>query len=275
MRRNHYKYLLFLVICLFVSCAQQGREQTSTTPLTNAKLPKIRQQEEFVDFLTRKNNKFKNIDQDRFKQEFFTNFEKEISSYIDSMGMLVHWVGTINNIKIDEGRDITTATFEINYPCEIGNIGFHCQHLTTSKTAENDYLLERLKTIENNTVIAFDGIIKTSSYGSIRYYKNPLYDSHNLVSPDYQIYVVDIFDAQEMTSTVLHMNMDNAVKSAYNLVDLERSNYLGMLSDEGKKTRSVEAVKALRESMQPLSKEERAYVERLIKSLRYNFRYTE
>ncbi len=256
--------LPFLAASLLAGCQTDSAQWTE---LIN------RQQTDFATFLSDEVNKLEHIYVDQHKKEFYRAFERRAYHYFDSLQMLVHWQGRLADVQKQIYRNHASVSFTIVCDEQSVPVTFHCKHLLTTKNLDTDYIFGQFATLSDSAKISFDAVVKTKNNGTIKYHTSSLYDRKNVAEPDYQIYIVDIEDARATTSMTHYENVHDAVQCAFELVEPERLNYLGKLSDEGKNVRVNRAMLALRESMKSLNDDERNYIARLVTALRYNFRY--
>ena len=97
-------YLLTVLLLFLLSCnTQQNRVSEKT------------QQQEFNDFLNSKKEMEYRQGNDIQEKEFKKQFEKDLSTYLDSVKLFVNWKGQIKDIKTTEYGQSTLLEFEILY----------------------------------------------------------------------------------------------------------------------------------------------------------------
>ena len=199
------------------------------------------------------------------EKEFYTAFEKSISRYVDSIGLLLNWCGEIVDIKIVNCVGEQLITFTISYqPEEYRKVIFRCSHLI-EPDQQNDRLYNIVKNIANRSKVYFDGFIGTRQNGDIIYYGSSPGNRLNISYPDYSFWIVDI--GTEKRSDTLSPDMQKAVSLIYEITALVERRYFERISQEEYDKQSDPLVKSFTALKERMSPDEQWYIQRLTNCL--------
>ncbi len=255
-----------LTLALILPILFSGCEQAGTRKFSNP------QQQAFDDFLYKKREASFSQNNDIQKKEYYSQFEKELYSYVDSIGLLVNWKGMISSIKTEERGATTALRFKITYqPEQYRSVEFHCTHLIANDSLNNDYIYNTLKNMPNNMVVYFDGVIRTKNNGEVYYYMSSAGNDLNIAYPKYEFWITDI--SPEIRDNSLSENMDKAVSLAYKINEPLKAQYLGLITKDESDKQFNELLPAFEQAKSELSDSERQYIQRLNTCLTYNYLY--
>lgn len=260
------KILLFSVIAiLFVGCTPSKVKYGN------------QQQQNFDDFLAKKNEISYSQANDIQEKEFYKQFEKEIFEYIDSIKLLVNWKGNIRNIKTEVSGEQTAVIFEIYYkPEEHREITFECIHLVETTNLDSDYIYNQVKNISEYSSIYFDGLIRTKNNNQVYYNMRSPGNDRNIAYPNYYLWIVDIgiVDIQiPKRSDTLSKNLQNAVNYCYKINEPLKLHFLNKISKKESDKEFQSLLPEFENLKSHLTENEKSYIQRLNTCLTYNYLY--
>jgi hypothetical protein len=175
-----------------------------------------KQQEDFSSFL--KTNEEQNYySNDIQKKEFYNKFDKELSSYLDSIKIFTNWKANIKDIKTREIRGYTEISFELYYkPGEYQEISFFCSYLVKSDSLKNDYLYNAVRNISDYSTVYFDGFIKKDKNNNVIYDYGS--EDIKIAYPNYKFNVVEISNTKNIDS--LSQPLKKAIDIDFKVFDL-------------------------------------------------------
>lgn len=254
------------VLAVILPTLFAGCEQNSMKKFDNP------QQQAFDDFLAKKRESSYRQNNDIQKKEYYNQFEKELFSYVDSVGLFVNWQGIIEKIETTESGNTTALKFSITYqPEQYRKITFRCTHLITTDSLNTDYVYNTVKNMPNYTVVYFDGFIRTKNNDEIDYYMSSAGSDLNISYPDYEFWITDI--SPEKRDNLLSPKMQNAVSVAYKINNPLKKQYMGLITKEESDRQFSELLPSFNQAKSELTDSEKQYIQRLNTCLTYNYLY--
>lgn len=217
----------------------------------NTSIFENRQQEDFNNFLkTKDEQNFSSNDIQ--KKEFYDKFDKDLSSYLDSVKLFTNWNANIKDIKTRERNGYTEISFELYYkPEENREISFYCSYLVNSDSLKNDYLYNAVKNISDYSTVYFDGFIKRDKNNNVIYD----YGSEDLkISyPNYKFNVVEISNSKKIDS--LSQPVKKAIDTDFSVFDLLKQKVNRVISEnEWKRKMKLLPVEKIESKLNPIEK---------------------
>jgi len=249
-------YLLTVLLLFLLSCnTQQNRVSEKT------------QQQEFNDFLNSKKEMEYRQGNDIQEKEFKKQFEKDLSTYLDSVKLFVNWKGQIKDIKTTEYGQSTLLEFEILYnPEKYREITFECSHIIKTVELDSDYLYNKVKNLSNYSTIYVDGFIKRKMDNSVSYYMEGLFDQH-ISYPHYKFNVVKI--NEDLKADTLSDNLQRAISIDFEIMDLFKQEFQKKINqkerDEKAKSLQFDSIQSV------LTEDEKQYSQRIRQYLLNDF----
>jgi hypothetical protein len=231
-----------------------------------------KQQQQFNDFLKRNVNISNNLENNIQKSEFYKQYEIDLFNYIDSTKLFINWRGMIKDIQTEKTGNLTAVEFKIYYePEENREISFQCIHLVETESLKNDYIYNQVKNMRNNSIIYFDGLIRTKNTNEI-YYEGGTYFEHlNISNPDYYFWIVDIGTTKR--NDTLSKNLQNAVNYCYKITEPLKLQFLNKISKKESDNITEKLMPEFKNLESKLTESEKDYIHRLNTCLVNNFMY--
>ncbi|HHT22634.1 MAG TPA: hypothetical protein GXZ87_04890 [Bacteroidales bacterium] len=253
--------ILISITLFFVSCNIKSQDDKTT------------QQQDFFEFLNYKEHIMKQQKNDIQKDEFFMQFEKDLFDYVDSVGLFINWQGVINDIKSESIGDNTALSFKIySISRDNHNLEFNCTHLIDNHNISTDYIYNTVKNMPENTMVYFDGFIRTKNIGEVYYHSSSSKES-NIELPKYKFWIIDL--SPEKRTDTLSTAMQKAVSIAYEANKPLKMQFNKQITKKESDDKLKELIPQLDEAKTQLSNNEKLYIERLSTCLIYNFLYGE
>lgn len=241
-----------------------------TTPLAMLS----EQQERFAQFLSSESAQFNLLNTQENKNDFCRSFERKAFGFFDSFGLLHQWCGTIVDVKRSENSFSLRIGFSIECQAKPdATMFFHCEYIISRDSLAIDPLFAKLDSLSPGSSVAFDAVAITRNNGTLKYHNGQPLEERNISAPHYRMHLIDIEEYSQTRAVPIFNDKQEAIVAAYALVEPDRLNYLGRLSDQGREARLSVAEQVYLDSLEPLEPSERRYVERLRRALTYNYRY--
>ncbi len=176
-----------------------------------------KQQSDFDSFLKNKNDQRFSYSNKIQKKEFFNEFGKELSTYMDSVKLFINWKANIQDIKTREWNEFTEISFKLNYePEEHREISFYCSYLVKTDSLTNDYLYNKVKNISDYSTVYFDGFIRRDKNNNIVY--ESVSEDLKISYPNYKMNILSISSIKK--SDTLSLGLRNAINNDFKVFDL-------------------------------------------------------
>ena len=207
------------------------------------------------------------------KKEFMNKFENDLFKYVDSVKLLVNWRGQIKDIKTREiNKNSTSIEFYISYkPEQYREVKFKCLYTTPTDSLPKDHIYNSVKNISNYSTVFFDGIIRTSNKGNVKYYLDNPGSDLNIPYPDYEFFIVEVGTTNR--GDTLSTNLQKAIEYSYKITEPLKLNYLKKISNKEKEARWKALEPKFNSAKAKLTKQENEYLTRLNQALTLNFLY--
>lgn len=261
------KIFLLLLACLvlgMVGCIQKRAY--------NAVQFENQQQQDFDNFLAKKQQASYYQANDIQEKEYYAQFESELFNYVDSVRLFINWKGIIEDIKTEESGKTTALKFTITYkPEEYREVEFHCTHLIDTDSLNSDYIYNTVRNIRNYTVVYFDGFIRTKNNDEVYYYLRSAGNDLNISYPNYEFWITDI--GSEKRNDTLSNNLQDAVSIVCKLGEPMKEYFMKSITKEEFDRQSNELLPLYKEAESMLSDREKQYAKRFNTCLMYNYLY--
>jgi hypothetical protein len=249
------KHLLSITILIFILLSCQNSKTKSKVADTHNQKPKS--QLLFDSLLLRiSNDKYKHENAIQ-KKEYREQFDKDLSKYLDSIGVFVNWSGEIKNIEIRELNKYTILSTEIFYTLEDQRIvSFHPEVYIKTDKIQTDSLYAKLKLIPNGSKVFFDGYISRNFDKEVQYEDDDKVMRD--ISPSYKFNLLDI--SSHIRSDELSPKLKSLTTIYFQVFDLLRQKTNKTISNKewNRKTKST----LDKESEEGLTSEKLDYINR-------------
>ena len=265
--KNRFKLIIkafsFILIVLSCSCVNTS----NTRRFYNI------QQEEFDKILTTNRIKASTLKNKVLEKEFSDSIKLVIGKHMDSTKLFVNWKANIKDISSKENSNKSVAlSFVLEYYSEdYSTVSFHVDYVIPKDSLSSDKIYQTVKKIDENTSVYFDGFIRTKTNGETHdiIYSNNLFYGY----PDFQFFIIDI--GLRSKGDTLSDNLRKAVYLTYEAIDPIKLNFRKKISKKESDRRAKQIAPKLKDSMDVLTDDERAYIKRLYEALIFNYLYAE
>jgi hypothetical protein len=231
------------------------------------------QQDTFIRYIKKQCSEYENRINDIQKKEFFSNYQKQIIIFSDSIGFFKNWKGIVTKIESAPGilsDKVTVLTLEIKIPIgNFKNITFESTKSIENASIDSNLVYGQLKNLSVGSTIFFDGLISKNKDNQIDYSGYHLHDEDNVCTPKINFYTVSV-----STTKVAFTNSVNITK----VTDIQFKIFKKMEESVKGKITSKELQKLLSEYkaeaislINTLTTEEKKYIYSLTECLRSQF----
>lgn len=257
------KKLCQLLLILF---ALYGCVGTPTE--TNKKFSNV-QQNNFHEMLIENESKMRSLGNDILREEFDDSVRLAMGKYMDSVKLFVNWKAKIKDIKSEEIGKSISLSFKLEMPKgSIDEVIFDVDYLLPQDSTNNDKIYQTIRGIDNFSTVYFDGFIRKKANGEAHYNDT---GRNRHIYPEFKLFVVDINTTSKGDS--LSNNLQNAVDLAFQSIEPLELEFKKEISEKESSKRFDKIVPRFNAAKEILTQEEKAYVNRLLQALTYNFLY--
>lgn len=258
-------------ICLLLPILFALYNCVGTSNKANKKFSNV-QQEKFDAMLARNNNISYHLGNKILEKEFNDSVKFAIGKYMDSIKLFVNWEAKIQNINSRETGKSVVLSFELEYiPEQYRAVTFDVDYILLKDSLNSDKIYQTIKNIANYSTVYFDGFIGKKANGEAYYssYSDDLMHSY----PDFKFFIVDINTTSK--GDTLSNNLQNAVDLSFKAIEPLELNFKKEISKRESDKRVNEIAPKFQAAKNVLTKEERAYIDRLTQALTFNFLYAQ
>lgn len=255
--------LLLLVLFALYSCVETSK---SNKKFSNE------QQENFDAMLARNKNISYHFGNKILEKEFNDSIKLAIGEYMDSIKLFVNWEAKIQNINSKETGNSVALSFELEYtPEKYRIVTFDVDYILPKDSLNSDKIYQIVKNQTNYSTVYFDGFIRKKANGEAYYnsYSDDLMHSY----PDFKFFIVDINTTSK--GDTLSNNLQNAVDLSFKAIEPLELNFKKEISKRESDKRVNEIAPKFQAAKNALTKDERAYIDRLTQALTFNFLYAQ
>lgn len=260
------KKLCLLLPILFALYGCVGTSNQANKKFSNM------QQENFDAMLARNSDKSHRLGNKILEKEFNDSVKFAIGKYMDSVRLFVNWKAVIQNINSRETEKTVLLSFELKYtPEQYRKITFDVDYILPKDSLNSDKVYQTIKSLNNYSTVYFDGFIRKKANGEVHYssYSDDLMHSY----PDFKFFIVDISTTSK--GDTLSNNLRNAVDLSFKAIEPLELNFKKVISKKESDKRVKEITPKFQAAKDVLTKDERAYIDRLSQALMFNFLYAQ
>lgn len=254
-------YPILLILFVLYGCVEVSKKKFSNE-----------QQESFDNMLALNRDKSYHLGNKILEKEFDDSVKLAIGKYMDSVRLFVNWTARITNINSEKaGNNSVALTFELEYkPEEYREVTFDVVYVLPEDSLCSDKVYNTIKNLENYSTVYFDGFIRKKANGEA-YYNNSFSSIHSY--PDFNFFVVDINTTSK--GDTLSGNLQKAVDLSFEEIEPLELNFKNEISKKELDKRLEKITPQFTAAKEVLTQEERAYIDRLLLALTYNFYYAQ
>lgn len=256
--------LLLLSLSILYSCI-------NTSNKANQQFSNV-EQEHFDAMLAQNDNKSRWLGNNILEKEFNDSVKLAMGAYMDSVKLFVNWNAIIQNIDNREIGKSVALSFELEYtPEQYRTVTFDVDYILPIDSLNSDKIYQTIKNLNNNSTVYFDGFIRKKANGEAYYssYSDDL--MHNY--PRFKFFIVDINTTSK--GDTLSQNLRNAVDLSFKAIEPLELNFKKEISKKESNKRINEIAPTFQAAKNVLTKDERAYIDRLMQALTCNFLYAQ
>lgn len=259
------KALSFVIVLLLCGCNAHNNN-------AGRKFSNI-QQNNFDKMLSANNKKFNTLGNKILENEFNDSVKLAIGKYMDSVKLFVNWKANIQRINSDDtGTKSIVLSFVLKYsPEEYREVSFDVNYIIPKDSVNSDKIYQTIKNISDYSTVYFDGFIRTKANGEAYYnsYSDDIIHSY----PDFNFFIVDI--NTESKGDTLPDNLKKAVDLSFEAIEPLKLKFRKEISKEESNKRIGKIAPKFQAAKDILTKDERAYIDRLTQALTLNFLYAQ
>lgn len=127
------------------------------------------------------------------KQNFYKEFDKQLNSFVDSIGVFVNWKGKIEEIDISKAviDNYTNISCKIKYSSDdFREVTFKTEIFLKTNELTSDSIYTKLERLALGTTVYFDGIIQRDFNRNIQYENGG--ELLKTTKPKYLFHLLDI-----------------------------------------------------------------------------------
>lgn len=260
------KKLWPLLLIVFALCGCVGVPTKATKNFSNV------QQENFDNMLARNKDKSYRLGNKILEKEFNDSVKLAIGEYMDSVKLFINWKAQIQNIDSRETGKSIALSFELEYtPEQYRKVTFDVDYILPQDSINTDKIYQTIRSLNNYSTVYFDGFIRKKANGEAHYSSNSDDLMHSY--PDFKFFVVDINTTSK--GDTLSNNLQNAVDLSFQAIKPLELNFKKKISKKESDKRVYEIAPKFQAAKNALTKDERAYIDRLTQALTFNFLYAQ
>lgn len=178
---------LGLLLLLLFSCQDQQQKKIE---------PENIQQDKFINFLMKSCENYGNQGNDIQRREYFNQFEKDIISLSDSIGIFNNWKGAIKEIKTFDWSSQNSTELDVEIEIKLSEykeLTLISKRFFSNKNIDSNLTYRQLKNLTTGSPVYFDGFLARDKENKINY--DILFSSNNedkICDPDINFYLVSI-----------------------------------------------------------------------------------
>lgn len=185
---KHFFGLMIISVAIF-SCSDNSSSNKQVQS-------ENQQQATFINYIKKQCSEYENKINDIQKKDFFTNYQKQIIVFSDSIGLLKDWKGVITKIESTSGMlsdKVTILTLEIKVKLgDYKNITFESKNFIENTSLDSNLVYGQLKNLSVGSTVFFDGLISKTKDNQIDYSGYHLHDEDNVCDPKINFYTVSV-----------------------------------------------------------------------------------
>lgn len=127
------------------------------------------------------------------KQNFYKEFDQQLNTFVDSIGLFVNWKGIIEEIDISEAviDNYTNISCKIKYSSDdFREVTFKTELYVKTNDLKSDSIYSKLERLALGSVVYFDGIIQRDFNRNIQYENGG--ELLKTTKPNYLFHLLDI-----------------------------------------------------------------------------------